>query len=242
MNPIIEKVLKLIELGSPGNGATVAESQSAMKKATELMEKHSIDASAVAMAQAEKGKKLTFDITQNTVIMHRVQRYDFDMNTATILMQCLGIKVVFSNAWSDELKKLSFCYILVGDAQDVTIGKHLIPIFVKAMRGGISRLLKERKEKWTAVVGRSYYDGLTTGYINGNIDGKKIAWDSAERKNKDAHAIVLVGKKDAINLYYEKEFPNARKTGRNFTPSDMDAFFRGESEGKTLDTTFNKLK
>lgn len=229
-DPIISKIIKLLEMADPSRGATESERKTATKMAFKLMTEHGID-----KAKVDKQRNAEYQgISHRIVIMHRVQRHDFDLNIAHILINCFHAKVIFSQRFSTKLNKLSFCYIIIGDELQLALCELAIPIFVKVMRGGISRILKERGTKWTADVGRAYYDGVTVGYIEQSQEGKAAAIAAAKRENADAFAIVLVDRADAIVKYAEKEFPSKDVAVRNYKASDIAAFARGVEDGKKV--------
>lgn len=242
---IIAKVKKLLALADPSRGATPAEAAAAMAKAQQIITEYGIDQARLA---AERGEKPQFTIHQETVSMHRAQRYDFENNIASILKKCFQVDIIWTRVYEKYTtgKKAgeffaSHAYIIIGDVGDVALAKMAIPILIDAMLKGVRTLLKSRGEKWTATVGRSFYDGLTVGYVEGSEQGKAKARAGVRREDADAYALVVVDKADAIVSYTKKAFPDLKfhksHSNRGF---DHEAYGEGFRKGSSLDLNGSK--
>lgn len=249
---ILDKVVSLLAQ-TVERGATLAEQQAAMRHIKKLMTEHGIDENAVMAAQVLKeGAKgpCQFAIRHDYYVCARARKYDYDNNVCMILKECFNVQILWSTHTHPEVKGWCHAYLVIGDELDVAIAKAVIPLLLEAMRGGVNRLLKElsaregREVKWTATVGRSYYDGVTCGYIEGSEAGAKAARATRLKNDSDAYALVLVDKAGAITAYKENTFKitPARNAPTRYSHDDQ-AFARGFQDGKNLDVdNSNKLK
>jgi len=240
---ILRKVVKLLALANPKNGATPAEMQTAMAKAQELMTEHGIGMADVDVATAERelgASPEQFNMTREDVTMPYRDRYDFDLNVGRILKKCFGVRIVFTSKFVPD-QDTRFAYSILGDEFDVKVAVATLPILHAAMRSGIRAYLKELGQKWTAAVGRPYYDGLEQGYCSGSEQGRARACAQAKKKDTDAYAIVLVDKKEAVCKFVEKEYPTLRNIRSGHSHQNNSAYTRGYTDGKSMDLSGNKL-
>lgn len=236
---LILRIVKLLSLADPSKGATPAEAASAFAKAQELITLNGLELADIRSAQelmTGAQSASSFDIGEDLIKSGRVQRYDYETNVARILMRCFGVRII----WCKELDngRSRHAYIIVGERLDRALARAAYPILCEAMIGGVRRLLREELggAKWTAEIGRNYYDGLEHGYCTASKDGKARVMARAKKENAEAYAIVLVDKDRAISLYYEKSHPDLRtiKQRRDYEANGQ-AFVSGMKAGEEID-------
>ncbi len=234
---LIERIRNLLKLADTSRGATPAEAAAAMAKAQQLITKHKID---LMLLEETPEERQTFNISHEYIVLDRTQRYDYDNNIARILIECFGVKVLWTKQWANG--KMCHCYLLIGEPQDIALARMAIPIFRDALYRGVMRYLRERGEKWTAFVAHGFYLGVERGYVQGSEQGRARAMNQMKKHDADRFAIVLANKDDALVRYMEEVLKPAKAKKAKAKDVDASAYHRGYAEGKSLDVSGNKLQ
>jgi hypothetical protein len=243
MNPsidskLIEKIRNLLKLADVSRGATPEEASAAMAKAQQLITKHKIDLMLLEETQEERQQ---FNFTHEYVVQDRTQRYDYDSNIARVLINCFGVKVLWSKEWFNG--KMCHTYLLVGEAIDIELAKIAIPILRDALYRGVMAYLRSIGQKWTAYRAHGFYYGIERGYIEGSEQGRARAMREQTKHNADRYAIVLVNKDSALTRHMEETFkPKATRSHKKQKDFSWDAYQKGYDQGKALDITGKTLK
>lgn len=253
-DPIISKIRALLSK-TMEQGATQAESESAISLAQKLMTKHNIDKMVIESAELlESRKNRPLEIIEHRHQTGR-QRYETDNYISRILRNCFSVRVLWGSTWeviksknkygsdiSSWKKRLD--YYIVGDKDDVEFAKVAIEQLHPMMRRFHSAYLRANGQVWSAISCHSFYEGLTDAYIEANKKGKDEAMLESGVAASDQYALVLVDKEKAIKAKMQTiHTVRGRSTGpRNSWAHDDKAFGEGKKAGKKLSVGAKQLE
>lgn len=209
---MIDKIMKLLELGKDDNGAHDGEREAANNMAAKLMAKHSID-----FADLRTGKK-TFDFTKQRVKAMDDFYCQWEGHLAYGLATAFDCKVVhwgMKGNWEIEF---------FGTKSDIEISI----FFYSHLRRTIGRKaeLAYRSKKDV----ETYATGMVLTINARLLDLYKRRQEVME---SDSRALVIV-KTDGVNDYMKAEVPALRTIKSRKVDASSDAFRNGRADGHNV--------
>lgn len=217
------RIQKLLNLASCPE-ATLAELNSAMRKAAELAIKHNLDLAKISSLKISS--KANFQIERRFLKAKTrdVQRYHFSIGY--VFNAVFGVKTLFTKSNCGDCARVT----LIGTPGDIETCSHLFPwletVFVKLCRSAIQR----NRIRATSPAKRCFFDGLYFGIIEVNKQQK----EQLKSQDRDAYALVVADKEAAIASFMQKEQPDVRTVKRRKAAQDSTAMFEGYKEGRKL--------
>lgn len=257
-NPIVEKIRKLLRRTTE-RGASSAEANTAMQMAQKLMTEHGISKVDVKDPDYEANKP-SFEIVEVEHATGR-QRYETDQYISRILHNCFSVRTLwgsdyelidskvgkvrratldrlYGKEYTPKVMKQRLTYWLYGDKLDVAVAEVLIQELHRTMRHFLNRHLKAEGIVWNAETCHSFFEGLTSGYIEANRKGKEEAMLAAGETARDQYALVVIDKDKATADHIKQNVQTVRSRASNAGArsggSDFTAYASGNAVGKNL--------
>lgn len=224
----IEKIRKLLTLGTAGRGGTQAEMETAMKKAMEIALEHGIDLASVGDGEVKAGA-----IDVNHLVIRfpgRKQYLPMHEQILNVIQACFGVRTI-THVYRSGGHKLIVSMTIVGEQTDIEIAQfvwnYLEGMFKSCWKGyaagrGIS------SSAW--VVSQSYYMGLRVGVIE--VNRQVVA--ALSKAHADRYAVVLVNKEALVEKKMNELFPNLKNNKATKKKYDGAAYQSGVEKGKTI--------
>lgn len=205
---MIDKILKLLELGKESNGAYTPEQQSANEMASRLMAEYAIDFSDLQHAP-KKGDMKRVDVDP---IDDRYSHWEGMLaNCMADVFDCKVVRTSKPGSWG-----LSF----LGVKSDLEIAI----FFYRHLRMTVCRKAEINYKK---IKEQDAYAYGMVATINDRM--KQLYKMRQEVMTSDCRDLVVV-KTDAVKEFVHEQFPNLRR-GRSFRVTDTGALSHGRKDG-----------
>lgn len=223
MGKILDKILKLFELGGVRANSTEAEMLAAVTKARQLMVQHKIsqaDVQAALDAKTDAAKKIRIDINQYTAYtrkMKNLARYDEIL--AMAVGELTDTEPILNRKWSDGWY-VSMTFI--GEQNDIALASALFMIWLPEVRRAARQMFGS--QEW-----KKPHTSYAIGYAARILDRAQAAMPDQSVRDANAMALVMSATKDAI-ASYKKDRGVMTGKDRKF---DLDpfAYHKGFSDG-----------
>lgn len=220
----LEKILTLAK----NKGATEAEMNTAMAKATALAREHGIDLASVTADGEVKVEELETDFAESKTKTRQEQPYH--MFIISVLMGVFHVRCNCGTYTDHNCMRYLTRITWIGEKTDVALAAYcwtwLEGLFPKCW-------LEYRKAHGIAdnyISKRSYYRGLRDGIISANERAEAAL--PVDLKNR--FALVLVKKTELVEKRYNAMFPGAKPISTFSTREDHGAKSAGYSKGQTI--------
>lgn len=208
---MVEKILKLLELGDESNGAYTAEQQAANDMAAKLMAKYSID-----FADLKDGKPKS-NIFERMDVDALDEQY---VHWEAVLAKCIGDAFDVHTVMRKSPFTLKFC----GTKSDI----ELTVFFYRYLRRTVGRkselAFRNRRDQDT------YADGMVLTISNRM---QELYRKRETFMDSDSKALVVV-KKDGLDKFVKEQFPNLYKSRARRVTGSMEAYNRGLADGHSV--------
>lgn len=209
---MIEKILKMLELGKDGNGAYTPEQEAANTMAAKMMAKYSID-----FADLRNGRPKNHSFEQSNVDGLDETFCAWEGSLAGAIAKAFDCQVVLS-------KEPSFIMRFCGTKNDLEISV----FFYRHLRRTVGR------KSEMAHKGRKNQETFAFGMVT-TISERLM--DLYKRRDEvmdgDCRAMVLV-KKDGLQDFVKDRFPNLRYGSPHRLSGSSEAYNGGKEAGRTV--------
>ena len=210
---MVERVLKLLELGDADNNSNPNERESAMRMAAKLMAEHAIDFVDLRDGQKKDETFITIDIVSAST-----QKVSWQAALAAAIARTFDCKVI-SRAGREK-----WTLTFVGMKSDLEIAT----FFYKSLRRTVGRMGETTYEK---VADRNTYCyGMVLTIADRLTD---LFARRAEFIPSDCRDLVLV-KTQELDKHYKNLFPNAVNSRKTTLSGSKDSFEKGKADGKKV--------
>jgi hypothetical protein len=220
VNPIIDKIRKLLALGSSPNEH---EASLAMQKAAELMERHSIE---MATVESRPSDDAFVDQQASHSWKPRAPQPVFMLGFQDILRSYFFVEILITSR--EGQKQL----ILFGRRHHVAIAMHALDYLLQAAEGNFSR--RWGQGEWTlskkATSRRSYFAGFAAG-----VKYSMAVQERARRHQRAASVNALITRESAIRqeaMYSRFLITGTARCSRH--QIDSSAFSLGKNDGEKV--------
>lgn len=212
---IIDKIMKLLNLGDETRNSNPHERDLAAKKAAQLMAEYSID-----FIDLKEGKAKSYSFMKE-----EVQGYGFHENTweailASGVARIMDCKVI-TRDWRHEE---GWYIIFVGTKSDI----ELAVFFFKYLRRTINRMAEVSSTKKASRDSYCYGMILT---IKQRLE--ELFRQKEELIPSNCRDLVII-KKDDLNEAFKEMFPNTRRSHLRTSNKDYHAYVKGLEDGKNI--------
>ena len=228
---IIVKILKLMELGNEEKNSNPHERQAAINKAAKLMAEYSID-----FVDLRDGKPTEDAFVTMMVDGSDESKVDFEASLAYGIGHAFDCKTI--NTYREENRwKIAFC----GAKHDLEIAVYFFKFLRRTMYAMAAKnVTKENTSPTYTRTGsrkvdvrlarRNYCYGIVTT-ICSRLE--ELYLKRAEFIPSNCTALMVV-KNDGLRKYFNEQFPNRVSARRTALTGDINAFRRGEADGKGI--------
>lgn len=231
---IIEKIMKLMELGNEEKNTNPHEREAAMKKAAKMMAEYSINF-ADLKASKKEDTFITFDVEGSSE-----QKIDYEARLANAIANAFDCKLVNKQELNKETYTFQWYLCFLGSKHDIDI----VVYFFKFLRRTLGTMsiknvtkesIKENSQMAPRRITEAYIRQARNNYCFGMVLTIKDRLDELYLKREefipsDCKDLVLVKKND-LNKFMHETFPNLQYSRSTSLKGDMAAYQQGKSDG-----------
>jgi hypothetical protein len=234
---IVNRIMKLLELGNEEKNSNPHERELAQKKAAKLMAEHAIDFADLRTGKPKANSFIRFDVdgSEETHII-------WEDCLAAALSHVFDCQIV--NTWKtyfdEETERFKKKWILsfVGAKYDIDI----VVFFFKYLRRCVGRMseVNVKMENLSESITKSKYqlNLAQANYCFGMIRTIDVRLQELYKKREeyfsaDTKALMIV-KKDALEDYLKSIFPNLKKNKPITLKGDLSQYRKGQDDGKKV--------
>ena len=212
---IVERIMKLMELGNAENNSNPHEREAAMNKAAQMMADYSID---FADLRSEKPKEDVFVTIE--VDGSADTKVDYESRLAFCIAHAFDCEMINTH------RKGPWQIVFLGTKTDLEISV----FFFKHLRRTISAMARLKFPKDFKHSRKNYCFGLviTVGERLQDLYKRREAFIPT-----DCRALVVV-KKEGLKTFFDNAFPDRTKGRRVQFSGNYQAFHDGKSDGKNI--------
>jgi hypothetical protein len=240
MLDIVDKVMKLMELGNSDKNGNPHERESANKKAAELMAKWGIDYVDLKNNKPKDDTFITLDVDGSSE-----QKVDYEAALAYAIAKAFDCKIVNTFKWGsgDQAFTRIWRLCFLGSKHDVEIVVYFFK-FLRRTLGtmAIKSVTKESIKEANPYLGRkvtaAYVEQARRNYCFGMVNTiderlQELYMKREEFIPSDCKAVMVV-KKDAVEQFMRDKFPNLRYGRAVSLKGDMASFHKGKADGQRV--------
>jgi hypothetical protein len=235
-NAIIDKIMKLMELGNEEKNTNPHERESAMKMAAKLMADYSIDFIDLKSNKPADDTFITLDVEGSSE-----EKVDYEASLANSIARAFDCRLVNTYEYKDFARIWKMCFI--GSKHDIEI----VVYFFKFLRRTLGTMsiknvtresIKEADPYKAKRITEQYIKQARHNYCYGMVNSidERLQELYAKREEfipADSRALMVV-KKDDVEKFMKEKFPNLRYSKAVSLKGDMGAFRQGKADGKKV--------
>lgn len=229
---VVEKIAKMLRLANC-KGAMQGEVENAMAKAKAMAIRHAIDISSVNIdEQGENG--LTVGIEKDSTLRTRsVHEQIYHKSIYYVISEVFGVEIVRTGHRSSGGWRITAIH-LIGDPTDIEIAKVIFPWLEKVFPRTLSKLVREGILTYNSADTNGCYWGLARGIIEANAKAEEEMAKELDEKDRNAYALVVVNKEEAIAKRVAVDFPKLKKSKARWQNFSTFAAALGHQEGRNI--------
>lgn len=237
---IIDKIIKLMELGNEEKNTNPHERDSAMKMAAKLMADYSIDYVDLKNNKPKDDTFITLDVEGSSE-----QKVDYEASLANTIAKAFDCKLVntYNYGEGDQQYTRIWRMCFIGSKHDVEIVVYFFK-FLRRTLGtmSIKNVTKDSIKEANPYLGRkvtaAYVEQARRNYCFGMVNTiderlQELYMKREEFIPSDCKAVMVV-KKDAVERFMHDKFPNLRYGKAMTLKGDMNSFHRGKTDGQKV--------
>lgn len=225
---VLEKLRKVLVLAA--QGATEGEMQAAMARAKDIALKYNVDLASVALEDPKKvkaGIQVGKDDTIKTKSKYMRKHHNF---LFWIVKDCFGVDAIISTSARGSRKEWNRIWF-VGESNDLVIAKEVFKWLDELFPELFRKYIKRGDLDNVAADAHGFYHGLASGIIDRNIRQEEV---QAAKVDRNAWAIVLRSKEEAVQEFKKQEFPDLKDSKVQVKKQSGLALMLGREEGRKL--------
>lgn len=225
---VLEKLRKVLVLAA--QGATEGEMQAAMARAKDIALKYNVDLASVALEDPKKvkaGIQVGKDDTIKTQSKYVRKHHNF---LFWIVKDCFGVDAIINVSPRGSRKEWNRIWF-VGESNDLVIAKEVFRWLDELFPELFRKYVKQGDLDNVAADAYGFYKGLALGIIERNARQEA---EQAAKVDKNAWALVVRSKEEAVQEFKKQEFPNLKDQKVQQKKQSIDAMEMGQAEGRKL--------
>jgi hypothetical protein len=224
---IISKIMKLMELGNSEKNDNPAEREAASRKAAQMMADYCINFAELRNSKPKEDTFATYDVDGS-----EVYKVDYESHLAGCIARSFDCKIInsrLSGTWK---------IIFVGSKHDLEISVYFFKHIRRTMYAMATKNVTQENILPSESSMRIRLKEARRNYCFGLVVtiGERLE-DLYKRREEfipsDCKALVVV-KKDGLEKFFHKQFPNMIKGRRIELRGDMESFHKGKEDGKRV--------
>lgn len=221
LNVVKERIKKLLMLAS---GGTSAEAELAMMKAQELMDQHRVTMLDIELSQ-EKQEKIIKD-TEPLLSAGRIPGWKKSL--AATLAQFNDCRLITYTGMGGHYKDRRTDIMIYGKPSNIEYVRYLLSYLIVQLTRYAEILCMGEGHKYKD----SWYNGAVSGIYNKISEGR-----ISVTKNLPSTALVKFNDElKAVDDFISQEVGKLRKAPKSNKSINSEAFYKGFSTGKSIDT------
>jgi hypothetical protein len=226
---LVERILKLFQLGDSSKNQSEAEVFAAIAKARELMAQHDLTDADILAAGTEKAKKVLFTMTQDAVYTRKGRTFAvYDNSVAAAVNEICGTKSYTQSRHSDR-NGWTVSRIFYGTEADVAVANALFHALLDTVR----RSARETFGTGWSPEHQSYAIGFADRLYHRAVKWRPELALTAHQST--ALAVIEKDKNDQIEKWAEKHLPALKTRKPRKRKVQADAYEQGYEDGGTVD-------
>lgn len=231
---IIQKILKLMELGNEEKNSNPNEREAAMRKVAQLMADYALDYADLKSSEPKENSFVKIESVDGT----ESRTVDFEAALAGAVGMAFDCKVI--NTHRDFGWQMAF----VGAKHDLEIAVYFFK-FLRRTMYAMARLNVTR-ENVRPSIGRNYRSRINVEQARRNycyglvVTISQRLQDIYKRREEfipsDSKALVVI-KKDEVDRVFREAFPRAVAGRRSTLKGDLGAYRKGQEDGHRVNLT-----
>ena len=212
---IVAKIMKLMELGNEENNSNPHEREAASRKAAEMMANYYIDFADLRSEKPKEDVFITIEVDGSADV-----EIDYESRLAFCIAHAFDCEMI------NSYRKGPWQIMFLGTKNDLEIAV----FFFKHLRRTLSAMGRLKFPTDVRHSRKNYCFGLVTTI------GERLN-DLYKRREEfipsDCRALVVV-KKENLQNFFDREFPNRTFGRRTRFKGNLEAYYQGKTDGKTV--------
>ena len=225
---VIEKLRKVLALAN-GRGATQGEIESALARAKEIAVRHNIDLASVNVDRGEE-KGIRVEVEKDSSLKTRSKfEQPYHSQIYKVVQLLFDVRIIrgLDHTYNGPVVR---CLHLFGDPFDVALVKEIFPWLEKVFPKILSTFVREGALTYSAADTNGCYKGVAAGILEAN----RREEEKIPSQDKNGWALVVRGKREAINKLVDKTFPDLQTPRHTSKSLNAKAFNLGHREGSKI--------